>query len=70
MRMRRIEYERLCFETELLLGEKERIDGRSKIYLVRRQPCLVFAFWKMLEEVVVVVVVVVVVEEEEAMEER
>ena len=40
MTMRRIEYKRLCFETRLLLGEKERIDGRNKIYLVRRRRAL------------------------------
>ena len=37
MTSRRIEYERLCFEGDVNVGGEERIDGRSRIYLVPRR---------------------------------
>lgn len=49
MTMRRIEYKRFVFRDEVVVGEKERIDGRNKIYLVgrRRVLCLrVERCWK------------------------
>lgn len=36
MTKRRIEYWRLCFEGDVVVGDKERIDGRSRIYSGQR----------------------------------
>ena len=44
MMSRKIKYKRLCFEADVIVVDKERIDGRSKIDVPRPTPCYIAAF--------------------------